>query len=269
VRLIRYQEVLIMWRTLGAIVLGTAICSAGVLISRADELKAATHDIKGGVEGRVKSVDPDKEALTVVLENGRTRTFTITEETTMLGPRGGKVRHRLKDPRFREGFPVIIVPEGNTAAEVHLGFARDAETKAGGAEPATRVTRPRPTEPETEPAPRTTRPRPTPTDTEPATTSPGRAASKTEEDDDEAEIPGMVKRIDPSRRILVVTLLNGKDRSFILPSDIKVLVRGAASRQGLRDPALKAGTHIDVITEEGGHKVKEVKVLLAGRKKAG
>ena len=33
---------------------------------------------------------------------------------------------------------------------------------------------------------------------------------------------------------------------------------GLFSRQGLKDPALKAGTHIDVITEAGGHNVKDL-----------
>jgi hypothetical protein len=244
-----------------------------MLAARADEPKAAKHEIKGGIDGKVVSVDPAKESLTIALDNGRTRTFMIAEETTMLGPRGGKVRHRLKDPRFREGFPVVIVAEGNTASEVHLGFARDAEAnagKAGSAEPAARTTRPRPTETETEPATKSIRPRTTPAETEPASRTTGKAAGKTEDEDDEAEIPGRIKKMDASRRVLVVTLLNGKDRSFILPSDVKVLVRGAASRQGLHDPALKAGTHIDVVTEEGGHKVKEVKILPAStRKRAG
>jgi hypothetical protein len=262
-----------MWRTLRALVLGTAVCSAGMLIARADEPKGEKHEIKGGIEGKVMSVDPARESLTIALDNGRTRTFTITEETTMLGPRGGKVRHRLKDARFREGFPVIIVAEGNTASEVHLGFARDASAnagKAGGVEPAARTTRPRPTETDTEPAAKTTRPRTTPAEAEPAARSAGRAAAKTEDEDDEAEVPGLVKRVDASRRILIVTLLNGKDRSFILPRDVKVLVRGAASKEGLGDPALKAGAHIEVVTDEGGHKVKEVKIIPARRlRKAG
>jgi hypothetical protein len=89
-------------------------------------------------------------------------------------------------------------------------------------------------------------------------------------EDDDNEIPGTLKSFDGRRRVLVVTLLNGKDRSFILPRDVKVVVQGSASKRGLGDPALKAGASIEVVTDEGGHKVTELKITpaLAQRKKA-
>jgi len=48
-------------------------------------------------------------------------------------------------------------------------------------------------------------------------------------------------------------------------------VHGAArskSQQGLDDPALKAGTPITVVTDAGGHKVKEVNVAPSSSGKA-
>ncbi len=65
--------------------------------------------------------------------------------------------------------------------------------------------------------------------------------------------------------MLVVSLVNGKDRSFLLSNDVKVLVNSRVSRKGLSDPALQAGAPLTVITEVGGRKVKEVKVSTATR----
>jgi hypothetical protein len=250
------------------------VCAVAVIwtvaAAGADEPKAA-HQIKDGIAGKVRSVDPDKDSLTVVLENGRTQTFTITDETTMLGPRGGKVRRRLKDPRFHEGFPVVVVASGGTATEVHLGYAKDAteghdatkRTDTGRAEQPRKTARPADTEPtKTEP---TTEPTP-----RSRIGAKARPAAREAEQDEDNEVPGRIKRVDPERRILVITLVNGKDRSFLLAKDTKIMVRGAASQHGLEDPALKTGAHIEVITDEGGHKVKEVKVLPVSRlRKAG
>jgi hypothetical protein len=88
---------------------------------------------------------------------------------------------------------------------------------------------------------------------------------KEEAEDDDNEFPGKVKSVDPAKRMLVITLLNGKDRSFLLPSDVKVTVNGRSSRRGLSDASLKTGNSLTVVTETGGRKVKEVKVSLATR----
>ena len=93
-----------MSRTLNALVAGAMICAVGLLAAVAQEpRKGEKPQIPGGIEGHVKSVDHEKETLSITTSDGRERTFTITEETTMLGPRGGKVRSRLKDRRFHEG----------------------------------------------------------------------------------------------------------------------------------------------------------------------
>jgi hypothetical protein len=72
--------------------------------------------------------------------------------------------------------------------------------------------------------------------------------------------------------MLVITLLNGKDHSFMIAKDVKILVKGKASSKGLEDPALKAGIPVHVVTDPEGRKVKEVKVApapAAKGKKAG
>jgi hypothetical protein len=243
----------------------TSLGSAGLMSAGADDQKT---EIKGGIEGKVKKVDVDGKTLTITTTQGRDRTFSITNETTMVGPRGGKVRRRLHDPRFHEGLPVTIVADGSAATEVHLGYDRadpDAKTEhtkttRQGAETATRSSK---TEPPTQVS-RETRER--------TAKDPRSKATKTIEAEEDNEIPGKVKRFDATRRILVVTLLNGTDRSFLLARDVPVLIKGTASKHGLEDPALKAGAAVEVVTDEGGHKVKELKIVPASsiqRRKAG
>jgi hypothetical protein len=251
-----------MWRIWSTFCLGAAICMVGPATARADD-KGERHQIKGGIEGKVKMVDVENKKLTIVTDDGRARTFTITDETMMAGPRGGKVRRHLKDPRFHEGFPVIIVAEGNMASEVHLGFARQADQDR--AEPGAKTVRtePRPAG-QTQDAPRSRVARkvsPAPSESRPSKTGiQPHEAKKLEEEDDESEIPGKVKSFDASKRILVLTLLNGQTRSFMLPRDVPVEVGSTASRQGLNDPALKAGATVTVFTDEGGRKVKELRI---------
>jgi hypothetical protein len=56
------------------------------------------------------------------------------------------------------------------------------------------------------------------------------------DDGDGEEFPGKVKSADPGRRLLVITLLNGKDRSFLLSKDVKISVSGPARARYRRSP---------------------------------
>jgi hypothetical protein len=258
-----------MLRTSAALLFATAIFVPGILRLAADDKKT---EIKGGIEGKVKKVDVEGNKLTITTTQGRDRTFTITEDTHMVGPRGGKVRKHLKDPRFHEGFPVTIVADGTTAEEVHLGFAKDAP----GAEHAKAQKDGKSTE-KTEDNPKSTKKPATPA-VDAATVEKHIArhkeATKLEEEDDEQEILGRIKTFDAAKRDLVVTMLNGNHRSFILAKNVPVHIKGAAaaSKKGLEEPELKVGAFITVITDEGGRKVKELKITPASevkRKKAG
>src|SRR5262245_17510350 len=215
-----------MWRILGASVLGTIICAAAILPAVADDQKT---EIKGGIDGKVKAVDVEGKKLTIITPQGRERTFIVTDETIMVGPRGGKVRKHLHDPRFHEGFHVIIVANGNTAEEVHLGFARDSA--AAPHEPSKTATTGTRGQSQGQPADRAQPGKGSstlPTDATAAARHADRhkEATKLEEEDDEEEILGHVKNFDESKRILVITLLNGKNRSFLLAHNVPVLVKG-------------------------------------------
>jgi hypothetical protein len=231
--------------------IGAIICAAGIQPTAADDKGT---EIKGGIQGKIVKVDVEGKKVTIATDRGLNRTFTITEETHMFGPRGGKVKKHLHDPRFREGFPVTIVADGNVAEELHFGFAKDAVGYQG--EPA------RPKVEKNAPA------QPTPTATA-KDVAKHKEAVKLEEEDDEEEIPGHVKSFDATRRILVLTLFNGKTRSFFLAHDVPVHVKGAtaASAEGLNDPQLKAGAFVTVVTDEGGRKVRDLRITPASQVK--
>jgi hypothetical protein len=215
--------------------------------------------IPGGIEGVVKSVNQEKQTLAIITSKGTERTFTITEDTTMLGPRGGKVRSRLKDRRFHEGMEVIVVADGATAKEVHLGYDRGAQGQPTGN-----------TKPTTKRAPSAALERREEVLTEKATKRVQREAAQAGaairaeapegEADEDNEVLGKIKSHDSTRRMLVVSLLNGQSRSFLLSREVKVLVRGTLSRRGLNDPALRAGTPVTVLVEAGGRRVRELHV---------
>jgi hypothetical protein len=255
-----------MWRRWSIFCLVAAVCVSGAAVVQADD-KEPRHQIKDGIDGKVKNVDVENKKLTIVTDQGRERTFTITDETMMAGPRGGKVRRHLKDARFHEGFPVTIVAEGNMASEVHLGFAREVDAeKSEHAKTAKTESRPSGKGQETGQTRVSKRISPAEERASIAskTGSKVHEAKKLEEEDDESEIPGKIKSFDARKRILVLSLLNGKTRSFLLPRDVAVEVGGTASKRGLDDPALKAGATVTVLTDDGGRKVKELKLVRHG-----
>jgi hypothetical protein len=256
-----------MFRTLSSLLVGTAICAAGLVSAVAQEPKGSTRpEIPGGIVGHVKSVDHEKHTLSVTTPGGRARTFTITDDTTMLGPRGGKVRRRLRDRRFHEGMEITVVAEGSTAKELHLGFSRREHADSGdGTKSAANPVIP----PSDDRRDRTraiagaVRGKAAAEISAPAAATGAKTAARAEEDDEDDEIPGRVKSYDANRRLLVVTLLNGKSRSFLLSQNVKVVVRGRASTSGLRDPSLRADAPVTVFVAAGGRRVTELHVLPA------
>jgi hypothetical protein len=246
---------------LGALTAGAVICAVGLFSASAqDAKKSEKPEISEGIEGRVKSVDPDKETLTIVLSTGKERTFKVTEDTTMIGPRGGKVRRRLKDKRFREGMELTVVADGASASEIHLGFSRRDAGDSADSKPAPKRSASNPRDERENPATETAKAKVPAKIGTLAKAAAAKAAAVDEGDEEDDEIPGKVKSFDAARRILVVALLNGKSRSFFLARDTKVVVKGTTSKQGLKDAALKDGAVISVLVEAGGRRVKELRV---------
>ncbi len=251
------------WR---AFVAGAAICACGLSpVSSQETKKSEKPEIPGGIEGHVKSVDHGKETLSIIASTGRERTFKVTEETTMVGPRGGKVRRRLNDKRFHPGMELTVVPDGNTAAQIHLGFSR---RQPGDSADVASASKSKPTPSRGAVAQQTTAGVAKKTES----TKLGKmakAAPADEGDDEDDEILGKVKSFEPEHRVLVVTLLNGKTRSFFLANDVKLMVKGTPSKQGLKDPAIKDGAVISVFVEAGGRRVRELHITpaTAGRSK--
>jgi len=245
---------------LGRLLCGAAIFALGILSASAAETPKS--EIKGGIEGKVINVDADKGILTTAREDGREHTFSITDETAIVGPRGGVVHRRLHDSRFHAGLPITVVASGEAATEMHLGFdrkSRKGTTVAGSStSPSTGGTADESSPPVS--TRRTSRFRGF-LGSKPAAEK--EAGKPDEVEGDDNDFPGKIKSVDPSQRLLVVALLNGKDRSFMLARDVKITVNGHASRLGLADTIFKPGIPLTVVTQEGGRKVKEVKVTPA------
>jgi len=87
----------------------------------------AKVDAKKLVVGKVKSVDLEKSKFTLALEGDKQRTFTVTDDTKFIGPKGGK-GDGLKDDRMDKGYEVKVLPstDGKVAMEVHLPFRKKA-----------------------------------------------------------------------------------------------------------------------------------------------
>jgi hypothetical protein len=253
-----------MMRSILTSVAGSTLCVVALLSVAAQEpSRDEKPEIPGGIEGHVKSVDHDKQTLTIIGPGARERIFTITDDTMMVGPRGEKVRRRLNDPRFHEGLEIIIVANGSAAKEVHLGYNRrqneDAKSEAkAAAKKNPGLTRSRREEVAADFGKRQASPETGKVASKAAT----KAVATAEEEDEDDEIPAKVKSYNSTARtpVLVVTLLNGKNRSFFLSSEVKVLVNGTTSKLGLKDPALKAGAPLTVFVHPGGRRVKELHV---------
>jgi hypothetical protein len=176
----------------------------------------------------------------VITSEGNEKTYTVTNATQIIGPRGGLVHRRLHDPRFHAGLPITVVATGNAATQLLLGVDHKAAKSSDGAA-----------------APKNGESR--------SSSFRGEGAAKSDEAaDDDNDFPGKIKSVDADKNMLVVTLLNGKDRSFMIGGETKLTIGRRVSQKGLSDPALKPGATLTVVTEEGGHKVKEVRVGASG-----
>jgi outer membrane lipoprotein-sorting protein len=221
-------------------VMGSALCAIAIAALGAQAGQAAGPDAKG-IEGKVAKVDAAKGSLTITTAAGE-KTFTVTDGTQIIGPRGGIVHKRLNDRRFHEGLPITVVANGENATQLLLGVDRKKAVKSEASSSTSKSGT--------------------------STQSSGfrGESTKSDEEDDDNDYPGKVKSVDADKNLLVVTLLNGKDRSFMVSSEAKLTIGRRVSQKGLNDPALKAGASVMVVTEEGGHKVKEVRVQSASRR---
>ncbi len=105
--------------TLCSLIVGTALLAA-------PNVQAKDSEIKDGIPGIVVKVDAAQGTVTIAEKEGRERTYTVNQETQIIGPRGGIVHSRLHDHRFHAGLPITVVANGTTAAELHLGYDRKA-----------------------------------------------------------------------------------------------------------------------------------------------
>jgi hypothetical protein len=223
---------------------GALFCSIAICALAAHSAKAADEAAtKEGIEGKIVKADVEKNALTISTKSGQKQTFTVTNETTIVGPRGGIVHKRLEDPRFHPGLTVTVVAKDDVAQQIQLSIDHGSGVRRPSSRARTGF-----------------RGR--------FATGGGTAQAATQEAEEENEFPGTIKSVNADKNILVVTLLTGKNESFMVSKAAKVTIGGTASDKGLADTKLTPGTSVTVITE-GGNKVKEVRATTKTTKKAG
>jgi hypothetical protein len=111
-------------RTLGSTIVMLAVCTLG--------LQAEAQKDSKEIIGKVKSVNVEKSIFTITTD-GKDRTFTVTTDTTFLGPKGGVSEDGLKDDRMATGNEVKVIPASDTksAKEVRLSIRKKAEEIVG------------------------------------------------------------------------------------------------------------------------------------------
>ncbi len=71
-------------RAFGSVLCVAALGTIGLMSAAAADTKAP--EIKDGIPGKIVKVDVEQATVTVAGEDGRERTYNITEETVIVGP---------------------------------------------------------------------------------------------------------------------------------------------------------------------------------------
>jgi len=89
---------------------------------------------KNVVTGTIKSVDEKGAKFTIILKDGKDRTFLVDDKTEFWGPKGGDRGtgpKGLKDDCMEKGYEVKVMPrkDGKTAKDVFLPVRKSEENK--------------------------------------------------------------------------------------------------------------------------------------------
>ena len=92
-------------------------------------LFVASNVLAEDIKGMLKKVDVARGTVTVTSSNNRDRTWTITEDTKIVGPGGKRLRARLKDKLFATGVEVLVTTEIRNDREVVTTLKITGEAK--------------------------------------------------------------------------------------------------------------------------------------------
>jgi hypothetical protein len=89
---------------------------------------------KDAIAGKVKSVDEKAAKFTIILKDGKDKTFTVDAKTEFWGPKGGDRGtgpKGLKDDCMAKGYEIKVVPakDPTVAKDVYLPDRKKAEVK--------------------------------------------------------------------------------------------------------------------------------------------
>jgi hypothetical protein len=84
---------------------------------------AATPKDAKLIPAKVQAVDTEKGTITVTTAEGKVLVLKVDKDTSIVGPRGGKIADRLKDDRLGKGaeIKVTLAADGKTAKDKDKG----------------------------------------------------------------------------------------------------------------------------------------------------
>ena len=81
------------------------------------QLRGQKEQLAGGVQGKIKKVDPDQATLTVTVGD-TDQGFKVTADTKLLGPSGKDIKDGLNSSRLQPGAEVTVVCEKKDGKDV-------------------------------------------------------------------------------------------------------------------------------------------------------
>jgi hypothetical protein len=120
-------EVTPMLRKPVLVVLGLLLAAG--LVAAQDKAKKDDKDTSKIISGKVTKVDATKMTVSVTTDDGKKMDLTVTDDTKIVGPRGGVSKDRLKDDRLHVGAEIKIMMDGKKVTQIQLPMRKPGEKK--------------------------------------------------------------------------------------------------------------------------------------------
>ena len=109
------------------VVLGLLLAAG--LVAAQDKAKKDDKDTSKTIAGKVTKVDATKNTVSVTTDDGKKMDLTVTDDTKIVGPRGGISKDRLKDDRLTVGAEIKVTMDGKKVKQIELPARKSGDKK--------------------------------------------------------------------------------------------------------------------------------------------
>jgi len=102
---------------------------AAGLVAAQDKAKKDDKDTSKTIAGKVTKVDATKNTVSVTTDDGKKMDLTVTDDTKIVGPRGGISKDRLKDDRLTVGAEIKVTMDGKKVKQIELPARKSGDKK--------------------------------------------------------------------------------------------------------------------------------------------